>query len=342
MGPLKPTWQVDVALLEVRNLTKTFPAPTYRGVVWAVNDVSFDVNEGTTLGLVGESGSGKTTVGRCIVGLAKPSSGAIRFEDVDMAKAVSRKSLLRSRIQIVFQEPYDALNPRRTIGEAIKEPLEILRDMTRADRMQRVIDVSESLGLTVESLVRFPHELSAGVLQRAGIARAMVTDPRLLILDEPTSLLDPTARADIIELLISRQESTGVSYVFISHDLSSVRHISHELAVMYLGQVVESGPATTVFANPQHPYTKSLLSAILPPRPTERRSEYRLHGEIPSPIDLPSGCFLHARCPIAIADCSIVRPELKPIDDGVLGRCIRLPDYSAPGHPGDAVLGARP
>jgi oligopeptide/dipeptide ABC transporter ATP-binding protein len=296
-----------------------------------VNGVSFTVGEGETLGLVGESGSGKTTVGRCILGLLRPTSGTVTFEGRDLADFRGRQRSLRAKVQIVFQEPYDALDPRRPVGEAVKEPLRLLRHLSEVDRVRRVVEVATSLGVDPDDLARYPHELSAGLLQRIGIARAMVTEPRLIVLDEPTSLLDASARADIIELLMQLQRSTGVAYVFISHDLTAVRHISHEVAVMYLGQIVERGPSDRIFSDPLHPYSGSLLSAVLSPDPHAARSPLVLKGEIPSPINLPSGCFLHSRCPIAIDACSRVAPRLVATGDAREVRCIRVapPERSA-------------
>jgi oligopeptide/dipeptide ABC transporter ATP-binding protein len=313
-----------VELLRVSHLVKTFPAPRSRGRVWAVNDVSFSVSEGETLGLVGESGSGKTTVGRCILGLLRPTSGTVMFEGRDLADFRGKRRSLRAKVQIVFQEPYDALDPRRPVGEAIKEPLRLFRNLSEVGRVRRVMEVATSLGVNAADLARFPHELSAGLLQRIGIARAMVTEPRLIVLDEPTSLLDASARSEIIELLMELQRSTGVAYMFISHDLTAVRHISHKVAVMYLGKIAEQGSAEQIFANPLHPYSGSLLSAVLSPDPRAERSPLVLKGEIPSPINLPAGCFLHSRCPIAIDACSSIEPGLVDIGDGHEVSCIKV------------------
>jgi oligopeptide/dipeptide ABC transporter ATP-binding protein len=313
-----------VDLLKVEDLVKTFPAPRSRGRVWAVNGVSFALGEGETLGLVGESGSGKTTVGRCILGLTRPSSGSVWFEGRPLSDFRGKQRALRAKVQIVFQEPYDALDPRRPVGEAVKEPLRLFSHLSEARRVNRVVEVATSLGIRADDLSRFPHELSAGLLQRIGIARAMVTEPRLIILDEPTSLLDASARADIIELLMDLQRSSGVAYLFISHDLTTVQHMSHTVAVMYLGQIVEQGSAAQVFSDPMHPYSRSLLSAVLSPDPGSERSPYVLKGEIPSPINLPTGCFLASRCPIAIEECVSLAPELVDTGDGHRVSCIRV------------------
>lgn len=316
--------RAGVDLLKVENLVKTFPAPRSRGRVWAVNGVSFSLGEGQTLGLVGESGSGKTTVGRCILGLIRPTSGEVSFEGRPLSDFRGEQRGLRAKVQIVFQEPYDALDPRLPVGEAVKEPLRLLRHLSEVERVSRVVEVATSLGIRTRDLVRYPHELSAGLLQRIGIARAMVTEPRLVVLDEPTSLLDASARSDIIELLMELQRSTGVAYVFISHDLTTVQHMSDTVAVMYLGQIVEHGSAEQVFSDPKHPYSRSLLSAVLPPDPKSERSPYVLKGEIPSPINLPTGCFLASRCPIAIEECTSLTPALVDTGGGHRVSCIRV------------------
>jgi oligopeptide/dipeptide ABC transporter ATP-binding protein len=312
--------------LTVTHLSKQFPAPGgIRGSVRAVNDVSFTLRKGETLGLVGESGSGKTTVGRCVMRLAEPSSGHILFhgEEITRMKARPLRNL-RARIQIVFQEPYDSFDPRLTIADAIAEPLKLIKRLGWVERLKRVVEVARLTYIEEHDLRKYPHELSAGQLQRAGIARAMVTEPELIVLDEPTSLLDASVRADIIDLLTDLQRRTGVSYIIISHDLTAVEHISHKVAVMYLGQIVESGTARQVFEAALHPYTRSLLSAVLVPDPRAEQVRAPLVGEIPSPIDLPSGCFLHQRCPIAIDACSRMEPELVGVGGGHFVRCIRI------------------
>lgn len=315
----------QVPLLEVRNLVKRFPGPRWSEWVWAVNDVSLVVSAGETLGLVGESGSGKTTVGRCLLRLLDPTEGAILLDGVDITDLRQRQLRpLRNRMQIVFQEPYDSLDPRRTLGDAISAPLGLDPALNSSQRIKKVRAVSHLVGIPTSSLDRFPHEMSAGLLQRAGIARAMVCDPALVVLDEPTSLLDATARAETIALLEDIQQRTGVSYLFISHDLATVEHMSHRVAVMYLGRIVESGSKTAIFSRPMHPYTRSLLSAVLYPDPNRKQEPTPLVGEIPSPINLPSGCSLHQRCPVAIEACTSVQPELVDIGDGHHVSCIRL------------------
>ena len=246
--------------LEVEDVYKTFPVVGSRAVVRAVNGVSFTVRQGETMALVGESGSGKTTLGRCILGLAEVGSGSIRFNGKDITKRGARCDVaLRSKIQLVFQEPAESLDPRYRIGRSILEPLEVQR-VDAVERRRRLVEVIQRVGLGAEVLDQYPSELSAGQQQRVGIARAIITRPELVVLDEPTSALDPTARAEIIELLMTIQKQLGTSYLFISHDLSTVRFISHRVAVMYLGMIVEQGASAELFARPRHPYSIGLLS----------------------------------------------------------------------------------
>lgn len=287
------------------------------------------------MGLVGESGSGKTTVGRCLLRLVDPSAGQILLDGVDITALRQRDFRpLRSRVQVVFQEPYDALDPRKSIGEAIREPLDFVASIGSAERNAKVHEVADLVKIPREALGRFPHEMSAGILQQAGIARAMVCEPELVVLDEPTSLLDATTRARIVALLNEVQKRTGVAYLFISHDLTTVARISHRVAVMYLGKIVETGTTEQIFSRPIHPYTRSLLSAVLEPNPDLREATTPLVGEIPSPIDLPSGCALHGRCPVAIGECSVAVPQLVDIGSGHEVSCIRL----APSDAGDPSM----
>ncbi len=322
-------------LLEVRQLTKRFPIAGSRSVVQAVNGISFNLAPGETLGLVGESGSGKTTVGRCILGLTGISGGSIAFDGADLALTRRQKPALlrgpkslRGEMQIVFQEPADALDPRMRIGAAVEEPLLAL-GVPRDERQARAAEAVGFVGLGRRVLRLYPAELSAGQQQRVGIARAMITRPKLLVLDEPTSALDPTARADIIELLVRLQKQFGTAYLFISHDLSTVRFISHRVAVMYLGMIVEQGDAAAVFTEPRHPYSVGLLSSVLLPNPHLRRaSSISLSGEIPSPINLPSGCFLASRCPFAADACRARVPPAEDLGGGHLVHCIRHEDVA--------------
>jgi oligopeptide/dipeptide ABC transporter ATP-binding protein len=317
------------AVLEVEGLYKSFPIAGSRSVVQAVNGVSFAIGPGETLGLVGESGSGKTTVGRCIVGLTELSAGRIRFkgEDISMSRAHRPRRLL-GKIQLVFQEPAESLDPRMRIANSIEEPLLALGTPAAA-RRERVAEAIERVGLRRNMLDLYPAELSAGQQQRVGIARAMITRPELVVLDEPTSALDPTARAEIIELLMKIQAELGTSYLFISHDLSTVRFISHRVAVMYLGMIVEQGNAAEVFAEPCHPYSVGLLSSVLLPHPhLSLPKSVSLKGEIPSPINLPKGCFLASRCPFVIDRCRSEMPPAEDIGGGHLVHCFRHRDVA--------------
>jgi len=315
------------ALLEVTNLRKRFPIAGSRNVVQAINGVTFSIAPGETLGLVGESGSGKTTVGRCILGLIEPSDGSIRFQGKQLGDQKATRAL-RGKIQLVFQEPGESLDPRYRIGLSIEETL-IAQRVEAAERRNRMLEVARLVGLSREMLELYPAEMSAGQQQRVGIARAMITRPELVVLDEPTSALDPTARADIIELLMKIQGDLGTSYLFISHDLSTVRFISHRVAIMYLGMVVEQGDAAGVFAHPRHPYSMGLLSAVLLPHPHFKLdASVSLAGEIPSPINLPKGCFLATRCPFAIDRCRTEMPPPTDLGGGHIVHCFRNQDVA--------------
>ena len=323
-------------LLEIDRLTKHFPVAGSRSVVQAVNGIGFSMAPGETLGLVGESGSGKTTVGRCILGLTDITGGAIRFEGVDLVETRRRRpSAFQGEIQTVFQEPAESLDPRMRVGASVEEPL-IGLGVSALERSARVGEVLELVGLGRRARHAYPAELSAGQQQRVGIARAMITKPKLLVLDEPTSALDPTARADVIELLKNIQNECGTAYLFISHDLGTIRFICHRVAVMYLGMIVEQGDAATVFAQPRHPYSAALLSSVLLPNPRLRfATEVRLAGEIPSPINLPTGCFLASRCPFAIEDCLASIPPADNLGVGHLVHCIRHEDVGRAVHVAD-------
>ncbi len=318
------------ALLQIDGLVMRFPIAGSRAVVQAVNGISFEIGEGETLGLVGESGSGKTTVGRCILGLIQPTAGAIRFRGQDVVGGARRQQReLRSKVQLVFQEPAESLDPRQTIGSSIAEPL-VARRVEASERRARLLEAVTMVGLDAEMLELYPAELSAGQQQRVGIARAMITRPELVVLDEPTSALDPTARAEIIELLQRIQQARGTSYLFISHDLSTVRFISHRVAVMYLGMIVELGAAATVFSRPGHPYSVGLLSSVLLPNPRiTMASSVSLRGEIPSPINLPNGCYLASRCPFVIERCQREMPTASDLGSGHVVHCFRHADVEA-------------
>ena len=323
-------------VLEVAGLYKSFSLPGSRRKVQAVNGVSFTLKRGETLALVGESGSGKTTVGRCVLGLEEPTRGRVLFRGEELSRRNNvRRPHLRGRIQLVFQEPAESLDPRMRIGASIEEPLKAL-GMPASERAGRVEAVIRRVNLPTAVLDYYRTSLSAGQQQRVGIARAIVTDPAVLVLDEPTSALDPTARAEIIDLLLEIQKATDTSYLLISHDLSAVHYISHRIAVMYLGMIVEQGPAAEVFRRPRHPYTVGLLSSVLLPDPEIRRpTTVSLKGEIPSPIDLPKACFLAGRCPFATEICRRSMPPSEEIAPGHLVHCYHHEQVAQIDQPSD-------
>jgi oligopeptide transport system ATP-binding protein len=317
-------------LLEVEKLVKHFPVgggvlSRHSGVVRAIDGVSFTLRRGETLGLVGESGCGKTTTGRCILQLERPTSGRILFEGVDLA-AISAAELraVRRRVQVIFQDPYSSLNPRMTVGQILAEPLQvhgIVRERTA--RQARVEELLVQVGLAPQHARRYPHQLSGGQRQRVGIARALAMEPALIVCDEPVSALDVSIQAQIINLLEDLQRRLGLTYLFIAHDLSVVRHISDRVAVMYLGKIVEITDRTALYEDPRHPYTRALLSAVPIPDPAveETRERTVLRGEVPSALDPPPGCVFHPRCPIAIARCSAEVPALREIRPTHWGAC---------------------
>ena len=316
------------ALLSVRGLVKQFQMKAVRGmtgrkrVVQAVSDVSFDVAPGETLGLVGESGSGKTTVGRCVLRLIEPTAGQVMFEGVDLAKlSFEELRVVRRRMQIVFQDPYASLDPKMTVGASIAEPLVV--QGVGGDHNEKVVSLLELVGLSADHARRFPHEFSGGQRQRIGVARALALDPALIVLDEPVSALDVSIQAGVVNLFNDLQARLGMSYIFIAHDLSVVRHTADRVAVMYLGKIMEIGDAETVYEHPTHPYTKALLSAVPLPNPrVERiRSRIMLEGDVPSPVNPPSGCRFRTRCWKATDLCAMQEPVLEVRSHGQLSAC---------------------
>jgi len=315
-------------LLKVEGLVKNFELRTNSGIrrskriVQAVSDVSFSVGRGETLGIVGESGSGKTTVGRCVMGLLDPTSGSIMFDGNDITKlSFEEMRVLRRRLQIVFQDPFASLDPKMTVGASIAEPL-VVQEVS-GDHDERVAEMLNLVGLAPDHAKRFPHEFSGGQRQRVGIARALALDPDLIVLDEPVSALDVSIQAGVVNLFADLQERLGMSYIFIAHDLSVVRHIAHNVAVMYLGRIVEIGKKEEIYTNPRHPYTKALLSAVPLPNPTVERTRRRimLEGDVPSPVDPPSGCRFRTRCWKATDKCASETPQLAAVEAGQSVAC---------------------
>jgi len=308
----------DTPLLSVRDLRKEFVTGSpgglkKRGHILAVDGVSFDINKGETLGLVGESGCGKTTTGRLVLRLLEPTSGSVTFDDTDiLALAPPDMRALRKRMQIVFQDPFGALNPRMTVGELIAEPLVVHGVGDTVLRERKLRDLLDRVSLSAWQAARFPHELSGGQRQRVCIARALSLNPALLVLDEAVSALDVSVQAQILNLLVDLRRDLGLTYLFISHDLGVVHHISDRVAVMYLGQIVEIGSRDTIFSAPSHPYTQALLSSV-PSAKKGRKSFFTIKGDVPSPANPPPGCRFHTRCPIAVPRCSTDPPRLREL-----------------------------
>jgi len=316
-------------LVRVRGLVKHFPVAGSDDVVRAVDGVTFEILKGETLGLVGESGCGKSTVGRCLLRLIEPTRGEIFFEGKDV-RALSGKALrgVRAEMQIIFQDPYASLNPRLKVRDIVGEPLVIHGAGTREERRERVAELLRKVGLDPDYMNRYPHEFSGGQRQRLGIARALALNPKLIVADEPVSALDVSVQAQVINLLEDLQAEFDLTYLFISHGLAVVEHISNRVAVMYLGRIVEVASAVELYANPQHPYTRALLSAIPVPDPTRKRERIVLTGDVPTPINPPSGCRFHTRCPDAIPECSQIDPDLREVAPGHTVACIRAPGWA--------------
>jgi len=330
----------DEVLIEVKHLKMYFPVTSgvlvqrTVGHIKAVDDVSFVVRRGETLGLVGESGCGKTTTGRCILQLYRPTAGTVLFDGKDLCSIDGRELRgMRRHMQVIFQDPYSSLNPRMTAGNIVGEPL-LVQGLAKDQRAyrERVAELLSLVGLRTSMADRFPHEFSGGQRQRIGVARALAVNPQFVVCDEPVSALDVSIQAQIVNLLEELQEKFDLTYLFIAHDLSVVGHISDKKAVMYLGHIVEIAARNAIYANPLHPYTKALLSAVPIPDPIvdTQRERIPLAGEVPSPLNPPRGCVFHPRCWMATAECKQVMPELREVQSGHWVACIHAPGYGSP------------
>ncbi len=326
------TDQQREVILRVEGLKKYFPVrrgvfQRHVGNVRAVDDVSFDVYRGETLGLVGESGCGKTTTGRTIIRLYEPTDGQVYFEDVDLASIKgSQLRQMRRKMQMIFQDPYASLSPRMSVLGIVGEPLEVHRVAAGAERQERVAELLQLVGLNPAHMKRYPHEFSGGQRQRIGLARSLALNPDLIICDEPISALDVSIQAQVVNLLEELQEKLGLTYIFIAHDLSMVRHISNRVAVMYLGKIVELTDRDELYGNPLHPYTQALLSAVPVPDPIveEQRQRIILEGDLPSPAHPPEGCNFNTRCPVAMEQCFEMEPEFIEVEKGHFCACHRV------------------
>ena len=314
-------------LLEVSHLKKYFNTPA--GLLHAVDDVSFTIERGKTLGIVGESGCGKSTTGRTIMRLIEPTSGSIKFEGIELTELTDKEMRkMRKDIQIIFQDPYASLDPRNTVSEIIAEPLKVAKIMKDKKEIEkRVYELMETVGLADRLVNTYPHELDGGRRQRIGIARAIAMQPKLIICDEPVSALDVSIQAQILNLLKTLQQQMGLTYIFITHDLSVVNHFSDDIAVMYLGELVEKAPSDVLFANPLHPYTQALLSAIPVPDLKNRRQRIQLKGEISSPVNLPPGCRFAKRCKECYEKCTQVSPQLVEVEPNHFVACNLMDNY---------------
>ena len=324
-------------LIEVQGLGKRFPVDGGRSHIDAVDDVSFKLQAGEVVGVVGESGCGKSTLARLILRLIEPSSGTVRFDGEDLLALDSRALRARRKdMQIIFQDPFASLDPRQRVGAILAEPLLIHRVGDRAERRARVLELLGRVGLPADATQRYPHEFSGGQRQRINIARAIALHPRLVVADEPVSALDVSVQSQVLNLLADLKADLGLSYLFISHDLSVIRHICDRVAVMYLGRIVEFADTDALFTQPAHPYTQALLSAIPEPDPKRRRERLVLQGDVPSPEHPPAGCTFHPRCRHALALCSERAPGLRPLGGGQAAHTVSC-HVAAPGEGVTAV-----